>query len=308
MVDESTTILSACGRTVGLEEIRHAQEVVRLCSGLSRVELARTLCEHWGWIGATGKLQVRACGKLLEMLANRGLLELPAKVEFNVRSGPRKTRSAAAKVAPEETSPRERVECKLAEVRPVGLERADADTTPLWNAFVERHHPLGFKRPFGCSLRYFVRSRRGRLGCLLLASAARALRCRDEWIGWSARQRLSNLPWVINNSRFLIFPWVHVPHLASHILGLLARQVRRDWYARWGYQPVLMETFVDPVHHRGVCYRAAGWRVLGETSGEGLRLRGHRYRTSRKIVLVLPLVREFRTRLQSEPPSRSLEP
>jgi len=306
MADDSTTFLSACGRTVGPVEIRHAQEVVRLCSGLSRHELAQTLCEHWGWVGATGRPQMRACSKLLEKLEREGLLELPAKSAIG--SGPRAARCTKPEVGGEEMSPGEPVACDLRSVQPVRLELVEGGATALWESFVERHHPLGFKPPFGCSLRYFVDSPRGRLGCVLLASGARALRCRDEWIGWSAPQRLANLPFVINNSRFLVFPWVSVPHLASHVLGLVARQVREDWHARWGYRPVLMETFVDPARHRGSCYRAAGWRVLGETAGGGLKLRGHSYRTSPKLVLVRPLVRDFRARLQIEPLSRSPEP
>lgn len=305
MADDSTTILSACGRTVGPEEVRHARELVQLCSGLSRAELALTLCEHWGWVGATGKPQTRACGKLLERLERDGELELPAKQESQ-----RRVRSSSGlKVAVEQTAPGELLECELGAVRPVRLELVEGpEQTALWNAFVERYHPLGYKRPFGCSLRYFVASCRGRLGCLLLAAGARALRCRDEWIGWSAQQRLSNLPFVVNNSRFLVFPWVHVPHLASHVLGQLSRQLRQDWEARWGYQPVLLETFVDPAHRSGVSYRAAGWLVLGETTGSGLRLHGHSYQTSRKLIFVRPLVRDFRTRLLSEPQQGSPEP
>lgn len=305
MTDDSATILSACGRMVGAEEVRHAQELVRLCSGLSRHELALTLCEHWGWLGATGKPQMRACWKLLERLEKEGLLELPAKRKLRPRSAPS---SAGSEVPDEDTAPGPSVECDLRSVEPVRLERIeDRKAVALWSAFVERYHTLGSKPPFGCSLRYFVTSRRGRLGCLLLASGARALRCRDEWLGWSAQQRLSNLPFVVNNSRFLLFPWVRVPHLASHVLGQLARQVRDDWHTRWGYRPVLMETFVDPAQHRGVCYRAAGWDVLGETTGEGLRLQAHTYRTSRKLILVRPLVRDFRARLLSDPHPRSPE-
>ena len=305
MANGSTTFVSACGRTVGPEEIRHAQEVVRLCDGLSRWELAATLCEHWGWVGATGKAQVSACRKALEKLEREGRLELPAKVESK--------RRLAARTVPdlpvEDATPGPAVECELGCVQPVWLERVeDEGTTALWNAFVQRYHGLGYKPPFGCSLRYFIGSRHGRLGCLLLASGARALRSRDEWIGWSAPQRLSNLPWVINNSRFLVFPWVHVPHLASHVLGLVSRQVRDDWQARWNYRPVLMETFVDPARHRGTCYRAAGWEVLGETTGRGLELRGHHYGTSSKLILVRPLVRDFRTRLLSAPQPGSLDP
>jgi hypothetical protein len=305
MIDDTTTIMSACGRTVGAEEVRHVQEVARLCSGLSRHELALTLCEHWGWVGATGKPQVRACGKLLEKLEKDGLLVLAAKQRYS----PRTARSAKSEVSDEQTAAGALVQAGLGAVRPVGLERVEAGAgAALWNAFVQRYHPLGYKRPFGCSLRYYITSPRGLLGCLLLASGARALRCRDEWIGWSAPQRLSNLPYVINNSRFLIFPWVRVPHLASHVLAHLARQVRQDWQARWGYRPVLMETFVDPAHHRGVCYRAAGWLELGESTGQGLRLRGHRYQTSPKLILVRPLVPDCRAHLQSGPPPRSLAP
>jgi len=298
MGNDTATILSACGRTVGPEDVRHVQEVAHLCSGLSRHELALTLCEHWGWVGASGKPLVRACEKLLDRLEREELVELRAKRRLR----PRTASCGTPKLADEETAPGPLVECALRAVRPVGLERVeDREATALWNAFVERYHPLGFGRPFSCSLRYYVTSPRGRLGCLLLASGARALRCRDEWIGWSAPQRLSNLPLVINNSRFLVFPWVRVPHLASHVLGLLARQVREDWHARWGYRPVLMETFVDPAQHRGICYRAAGWDVLGETTGEGLKLRGHTYRTSRKLILVRPLVHDFRRLLLSPP-------
>jgi len=305
MANDSTIFLSACGRTVGPEEIRHAQQVVRLCDGLSRRELAATLCEHWGWVGATGKAQVSACGKALERLEKEGVLELPAKVESKRRLGAR----TVPDLPVDDATPGPAVECALGSVQPVWLERVeDEGATALWNAFVQRYHMLGFKRPFGCSLRYFIGSRRGRLGCLLLASGARALRYRDEWIGWSAAQRLSNLPFVINNSRFLVFPWVRVPHLASHVLGLLARHVQRDWQARWGYGPVLMETFVDPAHHRGTCYRAAGWQVLGETTGRGLELRGHRYDTSSKLIFVRALVHDFRARLLSDPQPGSLDP
>jgi hypothetical protein len=307
MMDDLTTIMSACGRLVGPEEIRQAQELVQMCSGLSRSELAFTLCEHWGWVGATGKLQRRACEKVLERLEAQGLVKLPAK-QGNGRGCKRQSAAPGAAIE-EATSPGSLIESTLAAIRPVQLERVEGrEETGLWNAFVERYHFLGYKRPFGCSLRYFITSSRARLGCLLVASGARALRDRDEWIGWTAQQRLSNLPYVINNSRFLLFPWVRVAHLASHVLGQLARQIRADWQARWNYQPALLETFVDSARHRGVCYRAAGWVVIGETTGKGLKVRGHRYRTSKKRILVRPLVDDFRERLLSEPQTRSLKP
>jgi len=306
MADDELTILSACGRRVGPEEIRHIREVARLCTGLSRRELALTLCEHWGWFGATGKPLVRSCYKVLSRLVEQGLVDLPAK-----RKAPaRPARSAAMPlVAQELIATRPAVACDLGAVQPVRLERVEGrEATALCNALFGRYHPLGYKSPFGCSLRYFITSSHGRLGCLLLASGARALRCRDEWVGWSAEQRLRNIPYVVNNSRFLLLPWVNIPHVASHVLGQLARQVQQDWHARWNYRPVLMETFVDPTRHRGICYRAAGWIVLVETTGRGLQLRGHSYRTNRKLVLVRPLLRDFRARLLSGTQPRSSIP
>jgi hypothetical protein len=242
---------------------------------------------------------------VLERLERDGFVELPAKREQSQR----KSRRPRAESFQEGPAPEAELRCVLDDVRPVVLEGVgDPKEVARWNATVDRYHPLGYKAPFGRSLRYDIRSRRGLLGCLLVASGARALRCRDEWIGWSAPQRLSNLPYVINNSRFLVLPWVRVSDLASHVLGQLVRQVRDDWFVRWGYRPVLMETFVDPAHHRGVCYRASGWRQIGQTSGSGLRLANHSYTTSRKRVFVHPLARDFRALLQSDPqPSREPE-
>ncbi len=302
MSEVPRVMLSACGREIGPSEIAHAQEVVGLCGGLSREQLAKTLCEHWGWFFPTGAYRVRACRKLLEKLEKQGLLKLPAKQTAKQRLGKRVDRFAAG-ISEADIAPQPTLENRLEAVRPIRFEQPQGkDEIRLWNAFVDRYHTLGYKQPFGCSLRYFIISEQGRLGCLLFASAAKALQGRDAWIGWSVQQRLSNLPWVINNSRFMLFPWIRVPHLASHILGQLARRVGDDWEARWGYRPVLMETFVDPKEHRGVCYRAAGWELLGETSGHGLRLRGHRrHRTTPKLIFVRPLVRDFRAQLCTPP-------
>ena len=102
---------------------------------------------------------------------------------------------------------------------------------------------------------------------------------------------------MINNTRFLIFPWVEIRHLASHVLGQLARGVREDWQRRWGYAPLLMETFVDPAKFRATCYRAAGWIELGRTTGKGLGRKGHAYRSTPKRIYVKPLSKDFRERL-----------
>ena len=129
--------------------------------------------------------------------------------------------------------------------------------------------------------------------------SAAALQCgvRDRWIGWDFRSQYGRLNLIANNSRFLIFPHVQVPHLASHVLGQLARRVRADWLQHWGFEPLLLETFVDPRHYAGTCYRAAGWELLGQTSGRGLDRPGQTYRSTPRQVWVKPLTADWRTRL-----------
>jgi Domain of unknown function (DUF4338) len=127
-----------------------------------------------------------------------------------------------------------------------------------------------------------------------MAGAAKTIQGRDQWIGWNKQRRQQNLPWVINNTRLLIFPWVQLSHLASHVLGQLARGVRQDWQERWGYGPLLMETFVDPVKFSGTCYQTAGWIQLAMTTGRGLQRAGHVYESTPKIIYVKALCGEFR--------------
>ena len=145
------------------------------------------------------------------------------------------------------------------------------------------------------------------MGCVLLAGAARAIAVRDQWIGWNRQVRLHNLPWVVNNTRFLIFPHIQIPHLASHVLGQLARRVAADWHGQWGFAPLLMETFVDPRQFAGTCYRAAGWELLGETTGRGLARPGKRYHSSPRLIFAKPIGEDFRRLLCAGPlPGRSV--
>ena len=282
-----------CGRKITAQEIESARETVRLCGGLSRRELAETICEHWGWVTASGSLKRTACLNVLEDLERKGELHLPPKQKKPSTECVRGARHTKRTAAPDEV-----LIGKLADVSPVRLEMVEGrDRAKLWNEYLDRHHYLGYSKPFGCTIRYFIVCDRGLLGCALVAGAARALKARDEWIGWSRARRQQNLPWVINNTRFLIFPWVEVRCLASHVLGQLARRVRSDWEHRWGYEPLLLETFVDPAEYSGTCYRAAGWIELGRTTGQGLRRKGCAYTTTPKRIYVKPLSKDFRERL-----------
>jgi hypothetical protein len=282
-----------CGRDITPEDVEYVKDLVKTYRRLCSTELADTLCEHWGWVTASGANRRQASLKLLTRLEQEGQIELPPTQK-------NKRHTFVGPVLTGRTSPGEEVEGALVEVAPVTLGQVTGDEIGLWKEYVERYHYLGYAKPIGFVLHYFIESRRGRLGCLLLGGASKSVAVRDEWIGWSHKQRMRNLPWVLNNQRMLIFPWVKVPHLASHVLGQLARQVGDDVERRWGFRPVLLETYVDPERFPGTCYQAAGWVRLGMSAGTGRPRRGQSYTTSPKILFVKPLVRDFKQLLCSE--------
>ena len=214
-------------REIGSDEVAYIRTFVKRFPGLSRTELTCTVCEHLDWLTPAGRPKFEACAKLLARLEAAGELHLPALREDKRHPG---RRSCAAQPARTRTKPPAPLARSLAQLNAVRLRLvSDTEEEHHWNAQVERYHPLGYKKPFGYWARYFIESGEYQLGCVLLGGAAKALGARDQWIGWSDRQRLANLPWVINNSRLLIFPGVAVANLASHVLGQLARQVGDDW-------------------------------------------------------------------------------
>lgn len=284
------------GREISAEELEQIHQTVKLFPGLSLRELAATISEHLQWYTAGGAVKRDACMKLLWKLEAAGELELSA------RQRPRHwvRREPPIRLS-ERTEAGTPVSGSLRQLGQVVLQPAgEEEERRLCREYLQRYHPLGYKQPFGYRMSYFVDSGRGKLGCLLLGGAAKAMGARDRWIGWSDRARLRNLAWVVGNSRFLIFPWVEVKNLASHVLGLLAHRVGDDWKRRWGYRPVLLETFVDPAHYAGSCYKAAGWRSVGMSTGEGLVRPGGRYTTTPKRIFLKPLQEDFQALLCSE--------
>jgi hypothetical protein len=226
--------------------------------------------------------------KLLRRLESQGILYLPRK-----RGNTKNTYKHP--VITDKTRPRAEVVGGLSDIGSIRLKVIkEKEETELFNEYISRYHYLGYKKPFGCHLRYFVESSNAVLGCLLFSGAAKALRKRDQWIGWSEQERLRNLGFIVNNARFLIFDWVKVRYLASHVLGRAARQIRDDWEQRWGYRPVLLESFVDPQYFKGTCYHASNFEYLGMTSGQGLVRKGKSYQTSPKKIFIRPLLNNFR--------------
>lgn len=254
---------------------------------LSREEIALTICENLSWYTPSGGYKRDACLSALRRLEKRGIVNLP-KSRCDI------ARPQKIKLSERTDEPLVAITKKLSDVKPITLLPADSpEEKQLWNEYVERHHPLGYKRPFGVHQRYFIVGGGQYLGCFLVSGAAKSLAVRDRWLGWSLAERRMNLHRIINNSRFLLFPWTQVKYLASHVLALAVRTIPRQWEIRWGYCPVLMETFVDPAYFSGSCYRASNWQYLGETRGTGRPIKGKSYLTTRKSVFVRPLIKNF---------------
>ena len=298
MLQPEEPLLWQSGLKIFAEDIAYIRSFVKRYPRLSRTEVIYTLCEHLQWLTPAGGPKYDAGAKLLGRLEQAGEIGLPGSQEkYRARPG----RALRARCPIESVARGEPVRGTLAELGPVRLrllreahERAQCD------ASLASFHPLGYFKPFGYWARYRIEAADFGLGYLLLSGAAKKIQARDCWIGWSDQQRRGNLPWVVNNNRFLIFPWVAVEHLASHVLGQLARQLAGDWQGCWGFAPLLLESFVDPAHYRGTCYRAAGWQLLGHTSGRGLARPGKHYRSSPKLIFVKPLRAQFRDWLCSD--------
>lgn len=285
------------GREFTAKELVLIREVVEFCRGVSRMELANTVCELLGWKRLGGSLKGRECREFLERLESTGVLGLPEK---------RKTRPLGSPTRiplTERGNPCSIAAGRVEEFAPVVLDRVQGkEERLLFRELVGRHHYLGYAVPFGAQLQYLVfisRPERALVGCVQFSSPAWRMKARDQWIGWDDTTRGRNLQRVVTNSRFLILPWVHIKNLASTVLSLALQRLMIDWEGRYGVRPLLVETLVDPERFTGVCYRAANWIALGGTAGRGRMDREHqRHGAAPKKLLVYPLDRDAARRLR----------
>lgn len=294
---ETETPTRFSGRRFTPRELALIREVVESCSGLSRKELAQTVCELLRWKRPSGALKARECWEFLERLESAGALALPDKQ-------PRRPVGSRTRVPVTSRGDRGRdLVGEVGDFAPIEVEAVEtADQRLLFRELVGRHHYLGHAVPFGAHLRYLVyasRPERTVVGCVQFSSPAWRMAVRDAWIGWDDATRQRNLQRVVNNSRFLILPWVRVKNLASMVLSLAVRRLCADWSRRYGVKALLVETLVDTSRYTGHCYRAANWICLGETTGRGRMDREHlRHGASMKTVLVYPLVKDAARRLR----------
>lgn len=293
-----------CGRVVGRAKLSEINEIVSACRGLSRTELANTVCELFSWKRPTGKLKTVECRQFLEHLESKGVIKLPDC---------KKGRPPGIKTRVERSDrgkPQGIISGKAGQFAPLSLRIVKTKAErELWYEYIDRYHYLGYHLPFGAQLRYFIETGKEEkrvLGCLQFSSPAWKMAPRDKWIKWNDKQRKQNLQKIVNNSRFLILPWVKIKNLASSVLALAVRALSDDWEMNYGYRPVLLETLVDQGRFKGTCYKAANWIYVGTTTGRGRMDRENkRQGMSPKEIYVYPLTPRFRQELLALPGGNS---
>jgi uncharacterized protein DUF4338 len=283
------------GRVVTAEDIVQIRQLIAENPRASRRRLSTLLCEAWQWKQANGALREMVCRGLLLMLHRAGEIELPP-IRFRTLN-PFVSRQAPAPMLVDTTP----ITGSLSELRPVELQQMRRmGDEPLFNSLMEHYHYLAYEQPVGEHLKYLAWAQDRPIACLAWSSAPRHLGSRDRYIGWNAEARRRNIRFIAYNTRFLILPWIRVPHLASHILGKMTSVLAQDWGRMYGHPVYFAETFIDPGRFRGTCYRAANWLLLGHTTGRGKNDHTNKPNRPIKEILGLPLTPRFRELLSQE--------
>ena len=281
------------GRAVSAAEVEFIRQLIASQPGINRRQLSLTLCEAWQWKQANGAPRDMVCRGLLLGLERAGQIELPAA--RHVHRNPPTRRSVNKGVSVLEPPDTTRLDVRLREIQPLEFRQVRrGPEEPLFNHLIAEYHPLGYTRPVGEHLKYMVYATGRPVACLAWSSAPLHLSSRDRYIGWTPDARRRNLRYLAYNPRFLVLPWIQVKHLASHLLGQMARRLSGDWERLYHHPVYFLETFVDTEKHRGTCYRAANWVVMGRTSGRGNNCPDKRQNRSIKEVLGYPLTSRFR--------------
>jgi hypothetical protein len=274
---------------ITLERIAEINELIEANPGWNRSKLSQELCEMWDWRGENGQIKDISCRDVLRALDAAGKIKLP-KSQKRVRT------KGGADIVPLMLHDIMPIEEQLSELVPLTLEVITCKNNLMeFKSYVAQYHYLGYDRSIGENIKYFVRDKHGRtLACLMFGSAAWKCKGRDTFIGWNNEGRKEGLRYITNNSRYLIFPWVSVPHLASHVLSLVCRQISKDWVVKYGHPLYMLETFVECERFQGTCYKAAYWKLVGKTTGRGRDSKSAEAVLPIKDVFVYPLNKHFR--------------
>ena len=278
-----------CGREFSRDDIQTIKRLMEQNPSLKRAPLSRQLCALFDWTKPNGELKDMTCRVALLRMHSDGLITLPPSQMAGTRRRPHFPPTAATDAQTPLLQPVHELDALT--LRPITA----AGASRLWNEYVARYHYLGYTPLSGSQLRYNVFAGQRLVALLSFGASAWKLARRDRFIGWQEPQRLKNLQLVVNNARFLILPWIQSKGLASKILSLIARQLPHDWQQRYGYRPVLFETFVESQRHRGTCYKAANWVHVGQTVGRGKKCPVHQQIVPIKDIWLYPLRKDFAT-------------
>jgi hypothetical protein len=286
-------VLRYRGKNITSAEVLFIRQLIAANPDLSRRKLSTELCQAWNWVQANGQLRTMVCRGLMLRLHRAGLIELPPVRQISLNPlAQRRKPDVILNLSwePIRTTLSELGSIEIRQVRRTPEEK-------LFEGLMEGHHYLAYTQPVGEHLKHLVYARGTPIACLAWSSAPRHSGPRDRFIGWSKEQRLAGIHWLAYNTRFLILPWVKVPHLASHLLGRVAQLISEDWQRLYHHPIYLLETFIDPERFPGISYRAANWIYLGQTTGRGKADLTHGANRSLKELWVCPLIEDFRDRL-----------
>lgn len=293
----SDVVLSYRGRQIRQVDVVFLRELIAANPKLSRYALSIKVCEAWNWAQPNGHLRDQVCRSLMLVLHRAGHIQLPAPRPQVVNNAIRHRRVKQLEFC--DTTP---IEGSLAGLGPLEIRlvrRSEGEST--FNYLLSQYHYLGFSRPVGEHLKYLVYAAQRPIACMAWNSGPLKLKLRDQFVGAPRQAYGHNLHLIAYNSRYLIAPWVTVPHLASHLLGRIARRISADWQALYHHPIHLLESFVDIERFRGTCYRAANWQCLGRSAGRGTKSK-YWDRTSIKELWVYPITRDFRIKLLTHAP------
>lgn len=278
-----------CGKIWKIDDIANICNIIAASPSATRAVLSRLVCEAFNWRSPDGRLKEMSCRVAMLRMARDGLILLPP---------PRYERSAApirTLFTSERSDPQPLLQTTVNELDDLRVELVGrGPSLSLWNEYISRYHYLGYKMLPGAQLRYFIMSGDRVLGAMGFGASAWKVEHRDKFIGWTAGEREARLHLIVNQSRFLILPWVQCKNLATKTLALVSRRIVADWFARYAYSPVLMETFVDTTKFQGTCYKAGNWINVGLTKGRSKMDRYNTYSQPIKSIWLMPLCRNFR--------------
>jgi len=281
------------GRPISAEDIASIRGIIAQNPQASRRKLSLLVCQAWDWRQANGAWRDMVCRGLMLALARTGHLELPLQ-----KFSPPNPLTQRAKPATDFLLDQSPIRGPLRALQPLAIRQVRrTGEEGLFNGLIERYHYLGYTQPVGEQLKHLVVAQDRPVACLAWSSGPWHMGPRDRFIGWPPAMRRRRLHLLAYNPRFLILPWVEVPHLASHILGQMARRISADWERLYGHPIYYLETFVDRERFKGTCYRAANWVYLGPTTGRGIKEKTHKVTRSLKDVLGYPLGKDFREKL-----------